>query len=331
MGEKASNAGIYLSDEFEILPDRFSMLLSGRYDYIVYKVKEETLPSRSDKRIFNAITPKLTLDFKITPWIALFTSFNLGFESPAEKELESADPFFLFNPTLKPQTSQNIDAGLKIDLARKDSSLFFRKFVFKATGFRNFVQNEMVPYEVFGEVFYRNASKTNHAGVEISSRLEIYKNLIFKFSYIYSRFIYESYETTSLETDSTGTVVEVPRDFSGKREPAVPESHLFMSLSYSHAAGKKADLSAKVSYTGLSGLWVNDANSEKTKSFNLLDAELECHLKFGHLAMDIAAGVNNILNSAYAGFVNSNSANGRFYDAGAPINYTGTLNFSYHF
>lgn len=329
--EKTSNTGFYASDRFEILPEKLFILLYGRYDDVIYKVSEQTVPSRTDRRPFKAFTPKVSLDYNVFRWFTLYGGFNLGFESPADKELESPDPFFLFNPVLSAQTSKNIEAGFKFNVEKEEAATVFKKFWFHAAFKRNFIDNEIVPYEVFGDVFYRNAAKTNHSRLDLESRLILFKELSFGISYIFSSFIYKSYQTISMETDSKGNLVQVPRDFSGKIEPAVPAQNLRLDLSYKFPAGKKINLMADLNYSGISGMWVDDANTDKTNIYHLVNALLECEIKSGHFDLSLSAGLNNILNEVYAGYINTNSANYRFYAAGAPLNWAGMLNLGYIF
>jgi outer membrane receptor protein involved in Fe transport len=232
---------------------------------------------------------------------------------------------------LKPQTSTNYSGGIKIKLAKKDSSLFLPSFRFRASFFRNDISNEIVPYEVFGDVFFRNAAKSNRSGLEVDTRLEIVRGLSIDLSYIFSQFRYGSYEAISIETDSTGNIVQVDRNFTKKTEPGIPDNFLNISLAYQRVIGKKFTLFSRVGYMGISGLWVDDLNTEKTKSCGLLDVLVECEMKFGHFNLVASAGINNILGTGYAGFTRVNSADKRFYMAGAPRNYTCGLNIGYIF
>ncbi|MGB5896524.1 MAG: TonB-dependent receptor, partial [Ignavibacteriaceae bacterium] len=113
LDEGINNTGFYISDNFELLRDRMFVLISGRYDYVSYNITEETLPSRTDERTFDAFTPKIALNYKLTPHIAVYTSFGLSFDSPAKNELDPFDPADLYNPELQPQESKNFELGIK--------------------------------------------------------------------------------------------------------------------------------------------------------------------------------------------------------------------------
>lgn len=329
--EDINNYGFYFSENFEILVDKMFVLLTGRYDYVFYKVKEETLPSRTDDRSFAAFTPKLALNYKLTPWMALYTSFGYSFDAPANNELDSPDPAYLFNSDLQPQESMNYELGIKGTFVREDAAVFFRKCLFEGTFFDVAVDNEIVPYEVLGDVFYRNAAQTNRLGFEAGGRIEIVRDLNFGIAYTYSHFKYGAYTARTIEVDSLGNFIQTDEDFSGNIVPSVPRNNLYLSLSYAHRIIKPVSVFGKVSYQGISGLWVDDANTDKTDGYSLLNALVGFDFKFGKFNAQLSGGVNNIFDAVYVGFTNTNSANKRYYEPGAPRDLFCTLNLGYTF
>jgi iron complex outermembrane receptor protein len=329
LDEGINNTGFYVSDNFELLDDRMFVLLSGRYDYVSYNITEETLPSRTDERTFEAFTPKIALNYKITPHIAVYTSFGLSFDSPAKNELDPFDPAELYNQELQAQESKNFELGIKGNIISYDAQ-FFRNILFEATFFNIKIDNEIIPFEVLGDVFFRNAAETNRMGLELGTHLEVVEGLQFIFSYTYSNFNYDSYFAKTIEFDSTG-FVESEEDFSDNIVPSVPEHNIFMSLAYSYPFSLNVNGFIKFSYMGISGLWVDDANSDKTDVYNLLNSVLGLDMKFGNFNLLVSAGVNNIFDLVYVGFTNTNSADKRFYEAGAPRNYFASLNLGYTF
>jgi outer membrane receptor protein involved in Fe transport len=88
---------------------------------------------------------------------------------------------------------------------------------------------------------------------------------------------------------------------------------------------------AKASYQGISGLWVDDANSDKTDAYNLLNGLVGLDLRFGKFNLMASGGVNNIFDVIYVGFINTNSVNQRFYEAGAPRDWFCSVNLGYTF
>lgn len=328
--EKISNKGFYISENFEIIPHKLNVLLTGRFDNVIYDIKQETLPSLSDRKPYSAFTPKLALNYKIAPQIALFASYGLSFDSPANNEMESPDPSYLYNIDLEPQQSGNAELGIKGNIFRWNSKAF-RKLLFEATLFYINVKNEIVPYEVLGSVYFRNAAKTNRAGCELGAQLEIFRDLNFTATYTYSYFKYESYLARTIEEDSTGTLITSDKDYSGNIAPSVPRNNLYLSLAYSRTLNKHITGFAKLSFNGISGMWVDDANSEKTDAYYLLNSAIGADMKFGHFNILVTGGVNNMMNEIYAGFTNTNSADKRYYEAGAPRDWFLAVNLGYTF
>jgi iron complex outermembrane recepter protein len=329
--EKTISSGCWLSDNFELIREKLFLHLTGKYNHVIYSVAEETLPARSDKRTYNAFTPDIVLNYKIAPFITLFTSLEAGFKNPVVKELESPEPSHLFNQDLKAQTSTTLNFGIKGTLAKSESAIFFKSLQFETVLSGSNIDNEIVRYEIFGDEYYRNASETNRYRFSLHTSLEIVRNLIFSAGYTYSHFIYKSYTANSIETDSTGNIVFLYRDFSGNAEPNVPCNNLDLSLSYKHPIGEKADVYAKMNYRKLSGFWVDDANSDQTHSCDLLNSVVGFDIRLGHFACSVSAGVNNILDQVYVGNANINSMDKRFYNAGSPRDIFGSVSFNYMF
>jgi iron complex outermembrane recepter protein len=329
--EKTGNVGLFCSDNFEIIPAKLFLLFTLNYNNLVYKISEETLPSRADKKIYPGFSPNLAMKYKFKPWIAFHASYGLNFEPPDDNQLDSPYPAYLYNHELSQQKSKTFEVGVAGDIHRKDSALFFKSFHFEAALFNRNIENEIVPYEVYGDMFFRNAIKSNRIGFNLGGRLEILKDLLFEFTYTYSHFLYKSYPAQSLEADTSGNLVDVDRDFSGNWCPDNPANDLALSLSYEHPVVKKINIFAKLSYHGLSGLWVDDGNSDKTNAYNLLDGLLGIDVKFWKFNLLVSGGVNNLFDEIYVGYATPNSADRRFYNAGAPRNYCLSLILGYTF
>lgn len=330
LNEKIGNTGFYVSDNFEILNDKFFVLLTGRYDNVTYRLAEETLPSRTDSRDFSAFTPKIAFNYKLSKWISIYTSFGLSFDSPAKNELESFEPNYLYNQELQAQESMNLELGIKGYLFDYDRD-FFKKILFEVTLFDIWLDNEIVPFEVLGEVYFRNAAKTNRRGIELGSSLDIYKDFKFTFAYTFSDFVYQSYIARTIEIDNEGNITEEDQDFAGNIVPSVPKNNFYLGLSYAHPFHQKVSAFIKFSYMRVSGLWVDDANSDKTSSYQLLNTVLGLDMHFGKFNVMASGSMNNMLDVLYVGFTNTNSADRRFYEAGQPRNYFVSLNLGYTF
>jgi len=330
--ETISNVGFYVQNNFEILPDQFSILVSGRYDNVIFDNKNEQLAVQNSTRRFEAFTPKAAFNFKITPSIAFYTSYGLSFDSPAGNELDnfplSSDPGKLLNPDLKPQKSKNFEIGIKGNVLSFDSQ-FFRNINFEATFFNTKIEDEIVPFEVFGDVFYRNSATTNRMGIELGGEAEILSGLNMKLSYTYSDFSYDSYSAEVIDVDSLNNFVTSFQDFGGNVSPSVPKHNIFSALAYRHFLTNEISTFIRATYNHVSGMFVNDQNSEKTSDYNIVGASIGSDIVLNNLNLLLSVGMNNIFDRAYVGFININSTNGRFYEAGEPQTFYGSLNASY--
>ncbi len=125
--------------------------------------------------------------------------------------------------------------------------------------------------------------------------------------------------------------MDVDRDFSGNVMPSVPEHNLTLSVSYEKKLSEAVTCFLRPTFRAISGLFVDDLNSAKTDGYRLLDFVGGVDLTMGHFNLVVSGGCLNSSDEAYVSFVNINSANGEFYEAGAPRNYFGGINLGYQF
>jgi iron complex outermembrane receptor protein len=331
--ETIGNAGFFIQNSTGLIKNKLSLLLSGRFDKVVFDQKNQINQFQNDVRRFEDFTPKAALNFKFTPYIALYTSYGLSFDSPAGNEMDnfptSSSPGKLLNPDLQPQESKNFEIGIKGNIISE--SLYFRNVVFELTFFNSIIDNEIVPFEVFGDVFFRNAAKTNRTGLEVGFDAELLPGLNLKTSYTYSNFRYDRYLLQSVEMDSLGNIISTLRDYSGNIVPSVPENNLNTSLSYTRKIDNIVTGFCKISEIYVSDMYVNDVNSERTDSYTLFNLTLGLEWVFNRFNLLISGGMNNIADKKYVAFININSTSGRFYEAGEPRSYFASVKLGYNF
>ncbi len=333
--ETIGNSGMFIQNILELYDKKLYLLFSGRYDNVYFDQKDQLLASRNDIRRFEAFTPKVALNFKLTSAISAYSSFGLSFDSPAGNELDnyplsSNNGSTLLNPDLKPQKSKNFELGIKGNIVDFDRKIFGNTF-FEVTFFNSIIEDEIVPFEVYGDVFYRNSAQTTRRGLELGGKTELVEGLRLTLSYTYSNFKYDNYEAASIDLDSLGNIVTNKKDFSGNFVPSVPEHNLLTALEYEHLFNYNLTGFIKGSLQYVSGLYVDDANSDKTDSYTLLGTTVGLDYRIGKINVLLSAGINNILDKRYVGFININSTNGRFYEAGEPRTFYGTINIGYTF
>ncbi|NOS85081.1 MAG: TonB-dependent receptor, partial [Ignavibacteria bacterium] len=177
--EVISNVGVYALNQIDIVPQKLSFLVSGRYDRVIYNFQDELAGFRDTSRTFDAFTPKAALNFKLTPHIALYSSFGFGFDSPAGNELDnyvysSDGGLHTMNPDLKAQKSTSFEVGIKGELLSLKKK-YFKNTFFEIAFYNTKIEDVIVPFVVDGDVFFRNAAVSKRTGLEVGVSSELVK------------------------------------------------------------------------------------------------------------------------------------------------------------
>ena len=150
-----------------------------------------------------------------------------------------------------------------------------------------------------------------------------------KLSYTYSDFSYDSYSAEVIDLDSLNNIITSIQDFGGNVSPSVPKHNIFSALAYRHFLTNEISAFVRATYNHVSGMYVNDQNSEKTSDYNIVGASIGSDIVLNNLNLLLSVGMNNIFDRTYVGFISINSTSGRFYEAGEPQTFYGSLNVSY--
>jgi iron complex outermembrane receptor protein len=328
--ETISNIGFYFSDFLELYNKQLYLLVTGRYDNVFFEALDQLLGTRSNNRRFEAFTPKAALNFKLLPNISVYTSYGLSFDSPAGNELDnypsSSNPSVLINPDLKAQKSLNFEIGIKGNLKDPNERLL-NNILFETTFFNSVIEDEIVPFEVFGDVFFRNAAQTTRRGLEVGLDADVLPWLNFQTAYTFSDFSYDTYEALTIDENLDTTT----QNFSGNEVPSVPKHNIYFALSLNQEFSTGITGFVRGSFRHVTGMYVNDANSDKTDDYSLFNTGIGLDMVFGNFNLLISGGVNNIFDKVFVGFISINSSTGRFYEAGEPRNFYAGINLGYAF
>lgn len=322
-----SNIGVYLLDHFKLLPDELDLFLSGRIDKNVFD-REIFIPYGflDSSRTFQKFAPKAGLNYKLTPSVALYTSYGLSFDFPALSELNntplSSNIKYSLNPDLHEQKSINIEFGIKGDSFNPESDVLRRVF-FEATFFHYIINDEIVPFVINQTTYFRNAARTNRTGVEIGLKMEPFEGIEFVTNYTFTHFRYDAYN--AMVYGPSGSAFET---YSGNVVPSVPEHILALILNYEFGMTDNVSGLLQWDCDYVSSMFVNDANSESTPGYFYGNPMAGVSISYSRIHALAYAGVKNVFDRRYAGFININDSYGRYYEAGEPRNFYSGLNFS---
>jgi iron complex outermembrane recepter protein len=328
--ESLSNIGFYLLNHFNIVPEKFDLFLSGRMDRNVYS-NDIFIPFgfTDTSRIFQKFAPKIALNYKLSPSVALYTSYGIGFDFPALTEFGntpiSSNIKYSLNPDLNVQRSGDFEFGIKGNIINPQEE-FMRKLFFEFTFFDYTISDEIVPFIINQTTYYRNAAKTNRLGIEAGIKSEPFEGIELTLNYTVTDFKYLYYPAVIFTPSGTENA-----DYTGNYVPSVPTNIFNFILNYEFEISDKLSGLLQWDCDYISSMWVNDQNSEKVSPYFLGSVMAGMNGSFNKFNAVLYIGAGNIFNKRYSGFININDYNGQYYETGEPRNYYSGLNISYKF
>ena len=322
-----SNIGFYALDHFNIIDETLDLFVSGRFDRNIF-ARAISIPYgfTDTTRTFENFAPKVGLNYKIFPTVALYSSYGSSFDYPALSEMAntplSSNIKYSLNPDLEPQTSRNFEFGIKGNIIRPEEE-FLRKLFFEVTFFNYKIKDEIVPFIINQLTYYRNAGKTNRTGVEVGIKSHIFPELELTTNYTYANFFYEDY-TTTLYGPSGTTMV----DYTGKVVPSVPKHILNVILNYEFEISEMFSGLLQWDCDYVSLMYVNDANSESVSPYFYGNVMAGINGSANSINAVFYVGLNNIWDKRYVGYITVNDYYGRYYETGEPRNVHMGLNVS---
>jgi vitamin B12 transporter len=131
----------------------------------------------------NVTTGSLSYGLELTPHWKASIGANTGFRAPNFNELYwPVTPFFVGNPLLKPERSQNIEAGLKYTTDNTQLGLTLYR-----NNIDNLILNEpLVPGDVYSPYTPRNIDRALITGITLTGSQRIGRNTLVKGSFDWS-------------------------------------------------------------------------------------------------------------------------------------------------
>ena len=334
--EALTNFGIYIQDQFYIYKDKSAIFFAGRYDNMKYQNDNMLFGLQNSQRKFNRFTPKIALNYKLTPLIALYTSYGYAFDTPAAAELEnypysSNNGLTTLNPDLNPQKSKNFELGIKGNFS--DRKIELEKAFFEVTLFNTIVDDEIVPFVINDKTYFRNAATTTRTGVESGIKIEMFEGLEVQANYTFANFNYDKYNAVSYS--SGGDTIN--ENYSGNVVPSVPKHLVNFILNYEVKLNKNFTglLLADMDYVG--SMFVDDKNSQSVSDYYYANFLIGANAVFDKFNVLVSGGMNNIFDRKYVGFININAnpelpeSARRYFEPGEPRSYYLGINLGYTF
>ena len=305
--EHVTEVGPFVQSALRVTP-HVSITGGLRYDWVKFRADDRLIipglnpgdaplnPDDSGERLMRALSGSFGV--AVTPSDAVTVYGNLGtsFETPTTTELTNRPSGAGgFNPTLEPQKATNYEVGVRGDVSGR---LNYSVALFDAE-----VRDELiaipVPGDTAGRVYYQNAGRARHRGVELGADLEFMLGLDLVTAWTYSDFRYTSYRVGTSTLD-------------GRAIPGIPQHWLHFLLRGRPAFARGAW--AEVEETHSSGYLVSDAVNTSTGPWWTTNVRLGWDGTVGSLRLRPFVGFNNVWNRFYVASVVINAANGRYYE-----------------
>jgi len=325
-----SNIGVYFLDHLNILPEKLDLFVSSRFDRYIYSKDSYFYSLLTDtSRVLQQLTPKIGINFKLAPNIALYSSYGIGYDFPALSEMTNnlltSDIKYSLNPDLNPQKSSNFEIGIKGNILNFDSE-FMRKLFFEITYFDYLIRDEIVPYQISNITYFKNAAKTRRQGIETGIKSEPFEGIEMVVNYTITNFKYKEY--TSLVNTQSQPILE---NYKDNYVPSVPTNIMNFILNYEFEISEELSGLLQWDCDFISKMYVNDKNDETSPGYFYGNMMFGLNFKFEKFGLITFIGANNIFDKRYAGFININDYNKRYYETGEPRTIYAGLNITFKY
>lgn len=243
-----------------------------------------TYPDTMAKINFNALSPKLSLDYTINNNSLLYATYNKGFRTGGLSPL-SSDPSQVPLVGYKPEYSNNIELGLK-------NEFFAKKLRINVALFYTNVTDAQVPTLVLPDaiIITKNTGKLNSKGFETEIFATPFKGLLLQYNIGYTNAVFES-----LNIAQQGNMVSL----KGKHQIFSPDMTSFLAIQYNLAFDQKKNnvfVRAESKLTGNTYFDLN--NTIKQAPYSIQNMSAGVNLK----NTSIVAWSKNIFNAKYVAY-----------------------------
>jgi iron complex outermembrane recepter protein len=268
-------------------------------------------PTLQTRTFENKLPPRLAILKKITETISLYGSIARGFSTPAVSELLRTDG--IIGTNLQPEDGMDYEIGTR-------GNLINTKLYFDLNAFFFHLKNTIVQrIDTNGVYYYVNAGSTRQNGIEAylsyqlidNSRQWVSAAKLF-ISYAWDDFHYINFK-------------QVSTDYSGNNMPGVAPQIITVGFDMNTKIG----FYTNITYNYTDKIWLNDANTDRAGSYNLLGARIGYKKIFRtKCKLNIFAGSDNLFNTKYSLGNDINAAAGRYYNTAPGVNYYAGISLS---
>ncbi|MGQ0563147.1 MAG: TonB-dependent receptor family protein [Gemmatimonadota bacterium] len=291
------------------LSDRVSISAGARYDRTHFQVEDRFRDDGRDdsgERTLSAFSPAVGATYAPAARHTLFASVSTSFQTPTTTEIINAPPAAGqpccapgFNRSLDPERALAFELGYRgrIGSVALDASIYQIR-----------IQDAIVPFQVAqveGRDFFRNAGRTRHRGIELTTTAGLTPALQFTASYTFSDFVFLDDGIDAVSNE-------------GNRLPGVAPHHLIVRpVLRTRAVVIEPELEITSRY------YADDANSEAARNpgATVVNLRVRAARPIGRTGLTPFAAINNLTDERYSGSVVVNAAGARYFEPAPGRNF----------
>jgi iron complex outermembrane receptor protein len=281
--------------------------------YTIDFKRASVLPPFSYNKNFNdQLTPRLAILKKLNNYISAYASVARGFSAPTTAELLPS--INVFNTALQAESGVDYEFGTR-------GSVIRNKLYFDVNAFFYKLKNAIVQRrDASGADYFENAGSANQNGLETLVTFELINNERQSVNHV---FLHASNTWNNFRYDQ---FKQLTNDYSGNKLPGVASQTVAAGVD----ASMKIGLYANVTYFFSGPIQLNDANTAKADSYNLLGLRIGYKQRSKkRMQFEIFGGGENMLNEKYSLGNDINAAGGRYYNAAAGRNFYAGIILNY--
>lgn len=300
------------------LTDQLNLEAGIAFNQTRYNQKDQLQADENTRANYSfdvILSPRIGLSYQFSKGKNVYTSVSKGFSHPTVAE--TLTPEGILNPTILPEIGINYEMGFKGNFIRNK---IYTEVTFYTTSIKNLLIAQRIAEDQYAGL---NAGESLHQGIEflINTKLlsteKIQLNCFLSGSSNHFEFV---------------DFINNDQDFSGNQLPGVPEFQWNFGTEFSVKS-----FTLSTSYRKVGKMFLNDANSLASRSYQLLDVHTNYTFSIlKNFKATLQFGIQNSLNEKYAASVLPNAVGfgnvaPRYFYPGNPRNYYGGMNFCYRF
>lgn len=290
------------------LGPRWFLLTGLNYNRTVFDYTDYFLQDGVDgsgvKKYKGVFSPRVSFGYSLEQGITLYGGISHGFSPPSLEE--TLLPNGAINPGIQPEKGWSVEVGSR-------GKMIGGKWDYDITFYRMRIYDLLVSKRVEEDQYLGlNAGLTQHLGVETLVQFNPNHYWQFYWSHHFTKYTFEDF-------------VDGENDYSGNTLTGVAPHTLQTGVRMQLPFGLKGILF----YEYVDQMPMRDDNSVFSAAYSVVNGRLTYDWKLGKMVqLELNAGMNNILDAAYAGMILVNAASfgssqPRYYYPGLPRNSYG--------